>query len=71
MTTFYDTNKDKVMGRLTRGYFDLKKQKSRENSQGIGLKISTEDSYDYKSAMEAQTTKTRPKTLALANFNRH
>lgn len=24
MTTFYDANKEKVMGRLTRGYFNMK-----------------------------------------------
>ena len=71
MTTFYDANKEKVMGRLTRGYFNLKTQKSRDVPAGLGLKIETEDSYDYKCAIDANTTRTRPKTLALANFNKH
>ena len=71
MTTFYEADKTKLMGRLTRGYFNLRTQKPREAPPGLGLKLETEDSYDYKSAVEAHTTKTRPKTLALTNFNKH
>ena len=59
------------MGRLTRGYFDMRTQKSREVPSGLGLKIATEDSYDYQSAIVAQTTKTRPRAIAMSNFKQH
>lgn len=69
-TTFYDYSKDKVMGRLTRGYSNFKTQKSRESPHGLGLKLEPSDSYDYRNAVEAHTTKTKPKTIALTNFKK-
>ena len=58
------------MGRLTRGYSNFRTQKSRESPTGLGLKLEPEDSYDYRNAVEAHTTKTKPKTVALANFKK-
>ena len=69
-TTFYDYSKDKIMGRLTRGYSNFRTQKSRDSPAGLGLKIEPEDSYDYRNAVEAHTTKTKPKTVALTNFKK-
>ena len=58
------------MGRLTRGYSNFRTQKSRDSPAGLGLKVEPEDSYDYRNAVEAHTTKTKPKTVALTNFKK-
>lgn len=67
---FYNSSKDLILSRLNRGSVDFTKSIDREPSNGIGMRVNPETSYDYSKAMVAKTNTIKKRVLSVADFGR-
>ena len=69
IATFYDANKEAIMKGLNRHALPWKRMTKRQAAETITTET-PEDSYDYAKAVEVKTTRTKPRSIALTNFDK-
>lgn len=68
ITTFYDANKETVMKGLKGGTLPWNLMTKRAANTQV-ISETPEDCYDYAKAIEVKTTRTKPRSIALTNFD--